>query len=227
MAGSPRSSVEVTLMSRVIETTVYQLDELSDAAREKARSWYREGAFDHDWHEFVYEDFVRIGEILGLRFRTRSTRLYGGRTRPEPCIWFRGFWSQGDGACFEAFYSYRKDAPRLIRDHASQDAELHRIADALQAVQRRNFYQLHAEASHRGHYYHEYCMAISVTRDSPTYQDMTEDAEGEVAEALRDLARWLYRQLEREYEYLTSDEAVDETIIANEYTFTEAGRRFG
>jgi hypothetical protein len=94
-------------------------------------------------------------------------------------------------------------------------------------VQRRNFYQLRAEASHRGHYYHEYCMAISVERDSPTWQDMTADAEDVITEALRDLARWLYRQLEREYDYLTSDEAVDEAITANEYTFTEAGRRFG
>lgn len=70
-------------------------------------------------------------------------------------------------------------------------------------------------------------MVISVERDSPTYQDMTADAEEMVIEALRDLTRWLYRHLEREYDYLTSDEAVDEAITANEYTFTEAGRRFG
>jgi hypothetical protein len=70
-------------------------------------------------------------------------------------------------------------------------------------------------------------MAIAVDRDSPTGQDMTADAEDVVAQALRDLARWLYRQLEREYEHLTSDEAVDEAIAANGYTFTEAGRRFG
>jgi len=70
-------------------------------------------------------------------------------------------------------------------------------------------------------------MSISVERDSPTYQDMTGDAEETIIEALRDLARWLYRQLEREYDHLSSDEAVDETIAANEYTFTEVGRRFG
>ena len=151
----------------------------------------------------------------------------GGGTRQEPCIWFRGFCSQGDGACFESWYSYKKHGPRRIREYAPQDTELHRIADALQAIQRRNFYQIRAEASHRGHYYHEYCMSISVERDSPTWQDMTADAEEAVIEALRDLARWLYRQLEREYDYLSSDEAVDETIAANEYTFTAAGRRFG
>lgn len=214
-------------MPEIVETIVYRLNELSEAAKEKARAWYREGAFDHDWFEFVYEDFERVSEILGLRLKTRSVRLHGGGTRQKPCIWFRGFWSQGDGACFETFYSYRKTARRRIREYAPQDAELHRIADAFQAIQRRNFYQLSAEARHRGHYCHEYCMAISVERDSPTYQDMTADAEEAVIEALRDLARWLYRQLEREYERQTSDEAVDEAIIANEYTFTETGRRFG
>jgi hypothetical protein len=114
-----------------------------------------------------------------------------------------------------------------IRDHAPKDGELHRIADALQAIQRRNFYQLHATVTHRDRYYHEYCMAISVERDSPAYQDMTADAEEAVIEALRDLARWLYRQLEQDYEGQTSDESVDEAIAANEYTFTESGHRFG
>ena len=46
-------------------------------------------------------------------------------------------------------------------------------------------------------------------------------------EALRDLARWLYRQLEQEYEFQTSDAVVDEAVVANEYTFTETGHRFG
>ena len=214
-------------MPEVIETTVYRLDELSDEARDKARTWYREGGFDYDWYDAVYEDFEQIAEILGLRLKTRSVRLYGGGSREKPCIWFSGFWNQGDGAAFETFYSYRKEAPRRIREHAPQDAGLHRIADALQVVQRRNFYQLRAETCHRGRYYHEYCMAISVERDSPSDQDMTDGAEDAVIEALRDLARWLYRQLEREYDYLTSNEAVDEAIVANEYTFTEAGCRFG
>ena len=214
-------------MPEIIETTVYRLDELSDAAKDKARAWYREGGFDYDWYDAVYEDFQRIAEILGIRFKTSTVRLMGGRSRQEPRIWFRGFWSQGDGASWEGFYSYRKNASAEIRSYAPQDVKLHEIADALLAIQRRNFYQLRAEASHRGNYYHEYCMSISVERDSPTYQDMTADAEEAVIEALRDLARWLYRQLEREYDHLSSDEAVDETIAANEYTFTEAGRRFG
>ena len=70
-------------------------------------------------------------------------------------------------------------------------------------------------------------MSVDVTRDSPTWQPPTEDAEVAVLEAIRDLARWLYRQLQTEYDHLTSDEAIEEGIIVNDYTFTETGRRFG
>ena len=37
-------------------------------------------------------------------------RLMGGGTRAKPCIWFSGFWSQGDGACFEGYWSNAKGA---------------------------------------------------------------------------------------------------------------------
>jgi hypothetical protein len=214
-------------MPRIVETTVFHLDELSEQARDTARAWYRETAPGDDWHEFVFDDFEAICAILGVRLATRSARLLGGGTRQKPCIWFSGFGSQGDGACFDGAYVFAKGARKAIRARAPKDGELHRIADALQTIQRRNFYQLRADANQRGRGCHEYCMTISVERDSPANQQMTADAEDTVVELLRDLARWLYRQLEREYEYQTSDDVTDEAILANEYTFTGNGRRFG
>ena len=118
-------------MPEIIETTAYRLDELSDAAKDAARAWYRQAGFDHDWFEFVFDDFERICAILGVELRTVPVRLYGGGTRQKPCIFFSGFWSQGDGACFEGRYLYARAARRHIRDHAPKDSELHRIADAL------------------------------------------------------------------------------------------------
>ncbi|MTH66522.1 MULTISPECIES: antitoxin of toxin-antitoxin stability system [Paracoccus] len=212
-------------MPSIIEITVYHFDELPEAGKDNARAWYREGAFDHDWYGAVYEDFQRIAEILGIRLRTRASRLMGGGTSESPCIWFTGFWSQGDGAAWEGSYSFSKGACSAIRSYAPRDEELHRIADALLAIQRRNFYQLQAEVRHRGNYYHAFTMDISVTRESPVGQDLTEGAESAVIDLLRDLARWLYRQLEQEYDYLSSDAAVDEALLANGYTFTESGRR--
>lgn len=215
-------------MPQIIETTVYEFHELADDdAKDKARAWFREGVGDWDWHDFLFDDFEEICRILGIEVRTYPVRLMGGGARQKPCIWFSGFCSQGDGACFEGAYHYRNGSARMIHEHAPQDAELHRIADRLFEIQRDNFFQLRADIRHRGRYYHAYSMEISVERDSPVYQDMTAAAEDVVTESLRDLANWLYRQLEGESDHMMSDDYVDEGIAANEYTFTEGGRRFG
>ena len=214
-------------MPVVIETTVYSFGELSDEAKDAARHWYRTGAFGYDWYDAVFDDFAHVAAILGVELRTHPIRLFGGGTRHQNCTYFSGFSSLGDGACYEGDWRHAKRVRVAIRDYAPRDAELHRIADALEAIQWRNFYQLHATIRHRGRYYHEYCMEISVERDSPSYQELSVSAEEEVTEALRDLARWLYRRLEEEFDYLNSDEAVDEAIIANDYSFTAAGQRFG
>ena len=214
-------------MPEVICTIVYRIDELSEAAKSKAKTWYRELGSHDDWLDAVYDDFERVCDILGVKIKTKPVRHMGGASRQKPCIWFSGFWSQGDGASFEAGVRYAKGSVAEIKAYAPQDAELHRIATALQDLQRRNFFQITAEVTHRGRYYHEFCMDITVDRDSPTGQSLTDDAEAGITEALRDLARWLYRQLQAEHDHLTSDEAVEEAISINEYTFTESGRRFG
>ena len=214
-------------MPRTVENVVYAIEELTETAKENARAWYRETCLEHEWYDAVFEDFEAICPILGVTLRTSPVRLFGGGTREKPHLWFRGFSSQGDGASFEGQYCHAKGAARAIRAHAPKDEELHRIADELQAVQKRNFWQLNTVVRTRGNYCHEHSMAIEVERDSPTWQPPTDGAEDAVIEALRDLARWLYRQLEREYEYLSSDAAVDEAIAVNEFTFTAEGRRFG
>ena len=78
-------------MPRTIETTVYTIDELSDAARERARAWYRETCLDHEWYDFVYEDFGTICGILGVTLRTTPVRFPGGRTRDKPQVFFQGY----------------------------------------------------------------------------------------------------------------------------------------
>lgn len=214
-------------MPRIVKTVVYELPELSESARERARAWYRETCLDWDWYDAVFEDFQTICGLLGVTLRTRTVRLMGGGTREAPNIWFHGFHTQADGASFDGTYRYAPGAARAIRSYAPKDETLHGIADELQHVQRRNFHQLRAIVRQGGRYYHEYSMSIEVERDSPTGQSMTDDAEDAIAEAIRNLARWLYDQLRREYDYLTSDAAVDEAIEANGWTFVEAGDRFG
>ncbi len=214
-------------MPRIVKTLVYELPELSRSARERARAWYRDACLDWDWYEAVFEDFETVCGLLGVTLQTRTVRLMGGGTREAPNVWFTGFARQGDGASFDGAYLHAPDAARAIRRYAPKDETLHAIADELQHAQKRNFYQLVSVIRQSGRYYHAHSMTIEVERDSPAGQPMTDDAEDAVTQAMRNLARWLYGQLEREYDYLTSDAAVDEAIVDNCWTFTEAGERFG
>ena len=214
-------------MPRIVETVVYTIEELPDEAKEKARAWYRRHGLHDEWYDFVYEDFQTICRILGVTLRTSPVRLMGGGTRDRPHIYFSCSSSQGDGASFEGVWSHARGSRKAIRAHAPKDGELHRIADVLQDAQRHNFFQLHAYVRQSGRYCHEYSMAIAVERDSPTGQPPTDGAEDIVTEAMRDLARWLFRHLRSEYEHQTSDDAVDEILRANEFSFTAEGVRFG
>lgn len=213
-------------MSRVIEKTIYKFDELSDKAKERAREWWR-GCENQDFHtEFAYEDFERMGNILGIEFTQRQIKLMGGGVRHEPTIYYSGFCSQGDGACFEGSYSYAKGAEKKIKSETGDsEHELVRIAHELQVIQRRHFYRLEATVKHRGHYYHEFCTEIDVDGNNDRNclgNDTTCEA---VRELLRAFMKWMYRSLEREYEWRMADEQVDDAITGNEYEFNEDGRR--
>ena len=203
---------------RGIEKEIFKYEELDDSAKDKAKDWYRQFVFNEhcDW-EFVLDDAVQAAEILGIGIGRR-------RGSWEPAIYFSGFWSQGDGACFEGSYRYAKGAAKRVREEYPEDKELHRIADELQTIQRRNFYKLCANMTHSGRYCHSGCMDVSVDHEDDHYRDIG-DAEDDITQLMRDFADWIYCQLEKEYEYQCSDNVVEESIIANEYEFDEYGDR--
>ena len=212
-------------MSALIQTEVFTFDELTtDDAKERARDWFREGIESDELAD--YNDWETIAEILGVTFRTHPVKLYGGGVRYEPVIHWSGFSSQGDGASWEGSYSYAKQAPRRIRDHAPLDATLHRIADDLAAVQRRFGYRLSAKVTQSGYYSHSGTMSVETEYDGNPDRDLG-SAPDDIRHALRAFADWIYRQLESQWEYLHAAEQVDESLLCNGYTFTADGRRFG
>lgn len=171
-----------------------------------------------DWWDSVYDMFKEDMDKIGIEV----DRMY-----------FSGFWSQGDGACFEGrvgewgefMRSLGYDDPALIK-HAAEAFTF--------AVQ------------HRGHYYHENCTSFEADLALPDsdadqwflehfspYQDdrhglreavwmavinkYDRDAlEREFTEAFKNHMRDLYKRLEEEYDYLTSDDAVLEALEAND-----------
>lgn len=207
---------------RVIEKTIYQFDELNDAAKEKARQWYRDSsASDTFYADCVIEDAVECAAIIGIEIDHRTWTNPYGHSGKEPKVYFSGFLSQGDGASFDADYRYKPGAVKAIAAHTGNNETLVSIAKRLQELQRVNFYQLRATIKQSGHYCHAYTMRADVYR----YDDKPVDAdtEEELLDCMRDFANWIYRNLEREYDYQNSDESVDEAIRTNQYEFTEEG----
>jgi hypothetical protein len=191
---------------------------------------YRDINVDHDWWEHTYEDFERICTILGIELHRTSTMTPRGRgSRPD--IEFSGFWSQGDGASWTGAYRAREwaslhrvhtydIAPAKIREHAPNDEELHRIADEL-CLLARIYYPAYGVVERAGRYSHSGTMRLAycepVEEDEDAYaEEVHTHVEETLTQLFRDLADWLYAQLEREYEHLTSDESVWDTIQANE-----------
>jgi hypothetical protein len=210
----------------------YAFDELDDCAKQRAIAAWREHELDYEWWEFIYDDAIRMGALMGIEIDKRR----GGS---GPAIFFRGFSSQGDGACFEGTYRYKTGALASLRSEAAAtwtdketgvvttdtgNVELHRICRGLQEAQRRHFYQLAATVRHRGHYQHSGCTRIEVEYLGDQDRDIT-DAEGEIIDLLRDFMDWIYKRLEHEHDWRMADEQIAESIRANEGSFDEEGRR--
>lgn len=203
---------------RTVEVKVYQFDELEEKAKEKARAWWKQSSEgDQYWFESIFDDFESICKILGIRL--------DGYKNGQKSIFFSGFSSQGDGASWAGRYDYAKESGKKIREYAPKDETLHAIADRLTSIQRPYFYGLRAKVSQSGHYSHEMTMGIDWAETENGREVKREDKD-ELLDAFRDLARWLYQTLEREYDWQNADAQVDELIRANEYEFNEDGSRF-
>ena len=169
-----------------------------------------------DWWDWTYDDFKT--QMANKHIEVDDMR-------------FSGFWSQGDGA---SFTGYIKDNARFLKDHDLTETYpwitklLKMGGDFTLKIER---------TSHR--YAHEntigvdliyttmFCHMIEYNQRDDLRSAVADrwdqhlDEEyasicGVVAEIIRGYCRDLYEQLEEEYNYLTSDEAVWEAIESNE-----------
>jgi hypothetical protein len=217
-------------MTEVEEKTEFEFSELSDSAKETARNEYRSG--DHlwyDWWDCIYEDAVRMGTLIGINI-SMTTRL--GRDRKTAVhdidIFFSGFYSQADGASFEGHYRY---APEAVANVVSEttDEELLRIAQELTLLQLTRRLQglesFSATIRTSGNYSHSGTMNVKVNSEDEDdeYINMSEDLEDDVTRLMRNFADWIYKQLEAEHDFLTSDEYIDERLNEGDDMFDEDG----
>jgi hypothetical protein len=182
---------------------------------------YRHFNVEHgDWWDCVYETFKERMAEVGIEVE----RMY-----------FSGFWSQGDGACFDG----RIDNIDLYMDkHHPKAADYPCVKKLLHAGGSVVF-----KVYQRGHYCHENSITVGFNADefwqvmpTPTefHEQIVQALDSKLADELQEFERdttvqfqgymrALYRDLEAEYDHLTSDEAVWEAIEANELSTIEEG----
>lgn len=202
---------------------LYQFDELTDKAKERARQWWREcESQEFGAHGDLMEAAETAAAIIGIMFRTHAVPLYGGGTRYESNVWWQ-LDGQGCGASFDASYSYAKGAGKAIRAEFGTDAKLWAIADGLQALQKRYLYGVTATVEADSRSVHEYGMSVYV---NDKYGSALPEADADAfRELMRDFARWIHKGIQEEYFSRMEDEYVDDAIKANEYTFLKDGTR--
>lgn len=164
-----------------------------------------------NWWDCVESDFVEDMKQVGIQVDK---------------IYFSGFWSQGDGACFVG--QLANALTYLNHHHVDQFPMLRKLIEMDGTVW--------ATSEHRGRYYHSSSVSINAECD-PFWQctdpksELQEaviqrwdgmvdkeivDFEAALAEQWRTYMDDLYTKLEEEHDYLTSDDAVWDTLEANE-----------
>jgi len=174
---------------------LYTFDELAPAAREKVLERERHINVEGEWYDHVLDEWK--GRLEGLGYE-------------EPRIFFSGFGSQGDGACFEA----RVNLEAWLKQHG-----LGRKCGRLGRAFRDG--EVEIRLRHSGHYYHPYSTDVEDHYSGPDDEVAREleEAKALIESEKVELSRDIYRELEDDYFALTSDEAVTETLRINDYLF--------
>ena len=207
--------------------TEFKFSELDEKAKDKARDDYRESAYPYDdWWDFVYEDAIRMGKMLGIEIEHHSHKSVTNKPIRTPQIFFSGFSSQGDGACYSGTYSFEPEAMQKLKAECNDD-ELFRIAEELRVLQltcRLMGIELDTTmiTVNSGGYSHSNMMSVELCAGDDTDEDADlSDIEKSMTQLMRDFADWIYKQLESEYDWLMSDECVDDRLV--DKTFDELG----
>ena len=185
------------MRQETVTYTYYTFDELTDEQKKKAIEQYRDINTHYNWHDDTLNDFKEALEILGFKNVTIS---------------YSGFWSQGDGASFTGEFIVPSDDDTLemrLKKFKSKFPWIYESEDTL--FKRYSGLKFDDDEFETYEVYrigHHYYHSKTITCDHD-----------ELKEFVRSFSDFMYETLEKEYDHLTSDEVVEETLIANEMEF--------
>lgn len=188
-------------MPRTIEIQAYKFDELSETAKQKVLEKFYDFNVDHDWWDCTYEDAKTVGiKITGFDLDRRKS-------------------CEG-----ELYWNAEAVAQKITEEHGDT-CETHKTAKGF-------LLELEKLEENARRDYDEY-LTKNPIEDERDYFDFDEFYEYEFESERDDLFEQFEKDifsdyadmLQNEYEYLTSEAAIIESIEANEYEFDEHGKQ--
>jgi len=186
---------------RTIETTVYKFDELNENAKQKALQQFYDLNVSHDWWDYTYDDAKNVGiKITAFDLDRRKS-------------------------CDGEFYDNAEAVAQKITEEHGENCETYKTAKAF-------LLEMEAMEERAKTDYENYKIKNPIEEERE-YSDFNSyfdyEWENETEDAKEDFKKSIFEDyanmLQNEYEYLTSEAAIIESIEANEYEFTEDGKR--
>ncbi|MDP9079932.1 MAG: hypothetical protein M3O71_21100 [Bacteroidota bacterium] len=207
---------------KTVKFDIYEFEELSKEAKEKAILKDRDFNLVPLWWEFVYDDFVNLCSYLGIAV-------------DKDVISFEGFYSQGNGSGFNADVDIIKLKNAIESEEWKIYAPMEKFNFCPHGIDRRVMgliekggIQLNPKIINRNRGNGVIADLGGYPANGPRFHDYTYGEIDALEEWLYSVAtqlnKFLYKSLETEYDHLTSDEAVAEALTANGIPFTADGR---
>ena len=190
---------------RTEQIQLYKFDELSEEAKEKARENMRtdEGYLAYDWWDFLFEDFKTELKEIGVEAETFSFDFYRDKYLTAENL-------------------YVEDEEKLLKSCSNKWLVLNELRKEKTIITDISLNE-EGEAEVEIDFYDEDNLT---EKEYDERIEEKEELEGEITSFIQDKLSNFLSRLEEEYEYLLSDEAVDDYLISNEWEFKKDGTQF-
>lgn len=207
---------------RNITISLFGLHELNKECQQKAIDSLRYINVEHQWWDFSFDHFIELMDMISVSISKESIR-------------FNRFYHQGSGTSFTAVADFTElckaiEEKAWLSEFPNAQLKLDplHIPSRIQNLIENNFIEIHSKISSSnrdtsvtGHLIYE---IMGKRAHYPAIESCLNQFDNWLQVIADACNKYLYHLLRAEYEHLTMDEAVVESIEANNYEFTIDGK---
>jgi len=193
---------------RTEKVKVYKFQELKPKIQEKVFEDNRDINTQFEWWDFLHESFKEDLEQYGIECEGFNWDIYSG----------------GYIAMYKPQVNTDKFLKKVLEDtYKKSTLQARQMLATLEDDSDEDDFELYIDTDTYGNYGNK----NYVKTEGEMSENLKELLEGiDLTEYLNNILEGFLKQLQTEYEYLMSDEAIQDTLIANEIEFLENGKRW-